>query len=343
MKSSNLLLVGGLACRLHQAYPWTQTCRTVVRQRTVSPSRLSETDGGAKSAEDPASLRVMVNGMPGPMASAAAEACLRKGLSLSPVAMTGPDIESSTITVHDDVTGRSADVRLIPANEDGLEEIKSSLAGIREAVGKENVLAIDYTHPSAVNGNAIFYAENDLPFVMGTTGGDRDKLMDDVVSRKAFAVIAPNMGKQIVAMQAGLEDLATKFPSAFAGYKLEVTESHQKTKADTSGTAKAVIDSLKTLSDDDFNIEKDIEMLRDDESSLAFGVSEDALNGHAFHTYTLTSPDGSVQFELKHNVEGRTVYAEGTADAVKFLATKVGSGEGKVYSMIDVLRSGGLE
>lgn len=299
----------------------------------------------SESEDDASALRIMVNGMPGPMATAAAEACLRKGLSLSPVAMTGPDVEPTTITVTDDVTGTSADVRLIPASDDGRAEILSSLAGIREAAGKENVLAIDYTHPSAVNANAIFYAENDLPFVMGTTGGDRDKLMEDMVSRKAFAVIAPNMGKQIVAMQAGLEDLAVKFPSAFAGYKLEVTESHQKTKADTSGTAKAVIASLKELSDDPFDLEEDIEMLRDDESSLAFGVSEDALNsGHAFHTYTLTSADGSVQFELKHNVEGRNVYAEGTADGVRYLASKVASGmEGKVFSMIDVLQAGALE
>mmetsp|Transcript_27113 Transcript_27113/g.54528 ORF Transcript_27113/g.54528 Transcript_27113/m.54528 type:complete len:336 (-) Transcript_27113:238-1245(-) len=293
---------------------------------------------------DSSALKIMVNGMPGPMATAAAEACLRKGLSLSPIAMTGPEIEPCTITVVDTVTDKSASVRLIPATDEGRDEIVSSLAGLREASGEKNILAIDYTHPSAVNANGVFYAENKLPFVMGTTGGDRDQLMSDMESRGAFAVIAPNMGKQIVAMQAGLEDLANKFPSAFAGYKLEVTESHQKTKADTSGTAKAVIGSLKKLSDDSFDLEKDIEMLRDDESSLAFGVSEDALKGHAFHTYTLTSPDGSVQFQLKHNVSGRTVYAEGTADAVKFLASKFHSGmDGKVFSMIDVLQAGALE
>eukprot|EP00574_Skeletonema_japonicum_P002110 CAMPEP_0201717762 /NCGR_PEP_ID=MMETSP0593-20130828/3444_1 /ASSEMBLY_ACC=CAM_ASM_000672 /TAXON_ID=267983 /ORGANISM="Skeletonema japonicum, Strain CCMP2506" /LENGTH=341 /DNA_ID=CAMNT_0048207897 /DNA_START=1 /DNA_END=1026 /DNA_ORIENTATION=+ len=309
-----------------------------MRAKATSIMQMSSGDG------DSSSLRIMVNGMPGPMATAAAEACLRKGLSLSPIAMTGPDIESSTITVSDDVTGKSAEVRLIPASDEGREDIVASLAGLRESVGAENVLAIDYTHPSAVNANGVFYAENKLPFVMGTTGGDREQLMSDMESRDAFAVIAPNMGKQIVAMQAGLEELAEKFPSAFAGYKLEVTESHQKTKADTSGTAKAVIGSLKKLSDDDFDLEEDIKMLRDDESSLAFGVSEEAMNGHAFHTYTLTSADGSVQFQLQHNVSGRTVYAEGTADAVKFLASKVKSGmEGKVFSMIDVLSEGALE
>lgn len=303
------------------------------------------TSGGSDGVVvDASALRIMVNGMPGPMATAAAEACLRKGLKLAPVALTGPNIEPRTITVSDATSGASADVRLVPATDEGRAEIVASMAGVRAAVGENNLLAIDYTHPSAVNDNAIFYAEHGLPFVMGTTGGDRDRLVEDVKSRKAFAVIAPNMGKQIVAMQAGLEDLASRFPSAFAGYKLEVTESHQSKKADTSGTAKAVISSLVRLSDGNFDAERDVKMLRDDESSLAFGVSEGALGGHAFHTYTYTSPDGSVQFELKHNVEGRTVYAEGTADAVKFLATKVATGmEGRVFSMIDVLQAGALE
>ncbi|KAL3787564.1 hypothetical protein HJC23_000052 [Cyclotella cryptica] len=341
MISSSLALLGSIAL-LH-------TTNGFAVHRTshcLSPSMTQSTTSLQMSTDsfDFSAIRVMVNGMPGPMATAAAEACLRKGLSLSPVAMTGPEIEPATITVYDPVSDSSASVRLIPATDDGREEIVSSLAGLREAVGENNLCVIDYTHPSAVNSNAVFYAENKLPFVMGTTGGDRDQLVTDMESRKAFAVIAPNMGKQIVAMQAGLEDLAIKFPSAFAGYKLEVTESHQKTKADTSGTAKAVIGSLKKLSDDGFDMEKDIEMLRDDESSLAFGVPEDALKGHAFHTYTLTSPDGSVQFQLKHNVSGRTVYAEGTADAVKFLMSKVHEGnDGRVYSMIDVLKAGALE
>lgn len=295
----------------------------------------------ALSMSDSSDVTIMVNGMPGPMATAAAEACLRKGLKLSPVAMTGPDIDPCTITVSDVVSGKSSTVRLIPSTE--VEEMEAAIAGASEAAGEKNLLAIDYTHPSAVNSNAQFYIDNKLPFVMGTTGGDREKLMADVTAAEHFAVIAPNMGKQIVAMQAALEELASKYPSAFAGYKLEVTESHQKTKADTSGTAKAVIDSLKVLSDDDFTYD-DIEMIRGDQEAMDFGVPEEGLNGHAFHTYTLTSSDGSVNFQLQHNVVGRTVYAEGTADAVKFLSQKLRTEpKGKVFSMINVLEAGALD
>jgi 4-hydroxy-tetrahydrodipicolinate reductase len=292
------------------------------------------------TGDDELDIHVMVNGMPGPMATAAAEACLRKGMKLAPVAMTGPDIDPMTIVVFDPITENSSEVRLIPSGEK--EELSKSIEGLKVSCGEKNVLAIDYTHPSAVNSNADFYVEQKLPFVMGTTGGDREKLMEGVNSAKHFAVIAPNMAKQIVAMQAALEDLAKKFPGSFASYKIACRESHQKTKADTSGTAKAVIDSLTDLSDDEFTYD-DIEMIRNDQGAIDFGVPEDAMNGHAFHRYTLTSADGTTQFALEHNVAGRTIYAEGTADAVKFLAGRVQEErDGKVYSMIDVLEAGGL-
>ena len=275
------------------------------------------------------------------MSTAAAEACLRKGLKLSPVAMTGPEVEPCEITVSDAVSGESATVRLVPSTD--IPEIESAIAGVKAAVGDLNLLAIDYTHPSAVNSNAKVYAENNLPFVMGTTGGDRD-LLHETVAGQVSCVIAPNMAKQIVAMQAALEDLASKYPGAFGGYRLRVVESHQKTKADTSGTAKAVVDSVKILSAIPEYSYDDIEMIRDDEASVEFGVPRDSLRGHAFHTYTLTSPDGSVEFQLRHNVAGRTVYAEGTADAVRFLAKKLRTVERPtVYSMINVLEEGALE
>jgi 4-hydroxy-tetrahydrodipicolinate reductase len=301
----------------------------------------SRTAGLQMSSDDGSDIHVMVNGMPGPMATAAAEACLRKGLKLASAAMTGPDVEPMTITVFDPVSKKSSEVKLIPSSQ--TEELKATIEGLKTSYGEKNLLAIDYTHPSAVNGNALLYVESKLPFVMGTTGGDREKLLSDVESANHFAVIAPNMAKQIVAMQAALENLASEYPGAFAGYKLACRESHQKTKADTSGTAKAVIDSLTQLSDDKFTYD-DIEMIRDDKEAVEFGVPEDAMKGHAFHTYTLISADGSTQFQLQHNVAGRSIYAEGTADAVKFLAKKVQTeSQGKVYTMINVLEEGALE
>ncbi len=45
--------------------------------------------------------------------------------------------------------------------------------------------------------NVEFYAHNGVPFVVGTTGGDREKLLADAQSAGCYAVIAPQMGKQV--------------------------------------------------------------------------------------------------------------------------------------------------
>ena len=82
---------------------------------------------------------------------------------------------------------------------------------------------------------------------MGTTGGDREALLRDVAAAGTYAVIAPNMGKQIVAFQTMMENMAEQFPGCFAGYTLKVVESHQRSKVDTSGTAKAVVASLQKM------------------------------------------------------------------------------------------------
>ena len=40
--------------------------------------------------------------------------------------------------------------------------------------------------------------------------------------------------------------------------------------------------------------QKDVELVRDEARQIGeMKVPKDALNGHAFHTYTVTSPDGS--------------------------------------------------
>ncbi|MBW2238662.1 MAG: dihydrodipicolinate reductase, partial [Deltaproteobacteria bacterium] len=70
-----------------------------------------------------------------------------------------------------------------------------------------------------------------------------------------------------------------------------------------------------------------------------WGIPEAYLEGHGWHTYRLDSGDKTVRFEFTHNVNGRDVYAQGTPDALIFLAKKVEDGAGGItFSMIDVLK-----
>lgn len=271
----------------------------------------------------------MVNGCTGKMGKAVIQAADSAGLNIVPVSF-GSEEESGTTV---EVCGKQITVR-------GPSERERALSSLFEE--NPNLIVVDYTVPAAVNDNAELYCRVGVPFVMGTTGGDRDLLYKTVEDSKVYAVISPQMGKQVVAFLAAMEIMAEQFPGAFAGYSLQVMESHQASKVDTSGTAKAVISCFQKLGVS-FDMDQ-IQMIRDPKQQIEMvGVPEEHISGHAFHLYHLTSPDETVSFEFQHNVCGRSIYAEGTVDAVLFLAKKVQSrADKRLYNMIDVLREGNM-
>jgi 4-hydroxy-tetrahydrodipicolinate reductase len=271
-------------------------------------------------------IKVMVNGLPGNVAQIVARHILKDSrFELLPYSMTGSEIQEFRHTIE------TLSLELIHP------DIKASKIGtIKEQQGP--FLSVDFTHPSAVNPNAEFYCQAGLPFVMGTTGGDRQKLMETVISSSIAAVIAPNMAKQIVGFQAMMEYAANTFPALFEGYTLEIKESHQDGKADTSGTAKAMVTYFNQLGVP-FSEDQIIKIRNPEIQQTQLGIDEEYLTGHGWHTYTLVSEDRTVRFEFTHNINGREIYGRGTLDALLYLSEKVKAGvKGKMFTMIDVLK-----
>lgn len=249
-------------------------------------------------------IKVIVNGLPGKMATEIAQAVINsKDMELLPYSLTGPEIDSKMIVL--DIC--------FPVTLYSPDEKDKLLSG-----GIPGII-VDFTHPSAINENVTFYTDNKISFVLGTTGFDFGLIIQKVMKAKMTAVVAPNMAKEIVAFQAMMEYAAENFPGAFKGYNLEVAESHQKTKADTSGTAKAVINSFNKLGVP-FTIDQ-IDKKRSEVDYEALGIPPEYWNGHGWHTYTLKKPDNSVFFQFTHNVNGREAYISGTLEAVRFLHT----------------------
>jgi 4-hydroxy-tetrahydrodipicolinate reductase len=159
-----------------------------------------------------------------------------------------------------------------------------------------------------------------------------------VESSAIAAVIAPNMAKQIVGFQAMMEYAADNFPDLFKGYSLEIKESHQQGKADTSGTAKAMVGYFNRLGLS-YSADEIIRMRDPEVQKSQWGIPQEYLSGHGWHTYSLVSEDQTVQFEFTHNVNGREIYVRGTVDAILYLSEKVQAGaRGKIFTMIDVLK-----
>lgn len=273
------------------------------------------------------SVKIMLNGLPGNVVATITTHALKDNrFIVLPYSLTGPDAASDNFSVGD------TEFELIKpdAREKRIAEIISQ---------EGSFITIDYTHPTAVNDNVKFYCNNNMPFVMGTTGGDRDLIRELVIQSAIPAVIAPNMAKQIVGLQAMMEYAAKTFPGLFKGFTLDVVESHQSWKADTSGTAKAMIKYFNELgvefSESEIKKERDPEVQKND-----WKIPAEYIDGHGWHTYTLDAADKSSKFAITHNISGRDIYAEGTLDGVLYLDKKISEGhKGCVFSMIDVLKN----
>jgi len=273
--------------------------------------------------------QVMVNGLPGKMSSEVLKVVLERGLDVVPYSLTA-ESQPDLLFRLQQINHCPSITLLKPTQRDS--EIRKIVRDY------PRLIAVDYTHPDAVNSNALFYQTYQIPFVMGTTGGDREQLIQSTLQSNTYAVIAPNMGKQIVALQTMLDKMAQSFPHLFQNYRLQVTESHQQNKADTSGTAKEIIQSFIKMGAH-FDVNTNLRMIRSPkEQQEELKIPTEYLSGHAFHTYRLTSPDNSVEIAFQHNVLGRNIYAQGTVDAVVFLWNKIQHKESKkLYNMMDVL------
>jgi len=298
------------------------------RKRTSGAVRGAVAHASGSTDRSPPWL--MVNDASGKMGSAVVEAIARRDLPLVHKSLTGTSGGKQISAPHHVTLHCPNEIDAVQY----LKDVKSSC--------DNNLIAIDFTVPDVVETMCELYVSAGVPFVLGTTGGDREWLAKRPEEAGVHAVVAPQMGKQVVALQAAMEQMASSFPGAFSGYSLDIVESHQPSKADTSGTAKSMVQSFNTLGVHPQVDESHVEKIRDEKQAIErMGVPEEFTSGHAFHTYTLTSPDENAQLQFKHNVCGRSIYAEGSVDAALFLAQQIASNSTKkTFSMIDCLRAG---
>jgi 4-hydroxy-tetrahydrodipicolinate reductase len=217
------------------------------------------------------------------------------------------------------------------------KHLKSILTHTKEDEGP--FIAIDFTAPAAVIPNAVSYIQTETPFLMGTTGGDRQFLKEMVREANIPAVIAPNMVSQIVMLGDMLKWAGQIYDKPLAGWTLQVIESHQASKKDPSGTGTAYAKLFQKLGAEiDITDPADFVVIRDREGSMEMGVPEEHLNGHGFHTYILRDPTGAVSINFEHNVLGREAYGPNVVKCVHFLHQKVANNESGFFEVSDVIR-----
>ena len=262
-------------------------------------------------------IPILMAGLPGKMATLVAEAVVqREDFDLLPIAMTSPRHNRTYMDIRDQR------IQLVDYCPNNLR------------LGR---ITIDFTTPQGVVLNTIHYTSLRIPFVMGTSGGNREEMEEMVRKSRTCAVIAANMDPQIISRQMDIEKFAEINPGVFRGTTVEITESHQKTKKDVSGTAiafKAQFERYGALPNGNITSIRDTR----DQESLGIPNPDD---GHAYHWVAVQSPSGEVIYQFNTAVSGRTSYVEGTLLAARFLSRQIDLGtEGQVFSMRDVLKGG---
>lgn len=262
-------------------------------------------------------IPVMVNGLPGNMATVAAEAIINnENTFIVPYSFTGEKHKGQRASV------RQTEIFLIAPDEmDVFARIKNAFPGM---------IIMDFTAPNAAEKNAMTYIANGIPFVMGTTGWNTEKVAKAIELGSIPAVIAPNLAFEITAIMEAFKFVSENFPGLMSSYSLNVVESHQEAKEDVSATAIAAVKILEP-----FGYKRKLVIsVRDKKMQAEMGIPEKNLSGHAYHTYVFLGEENA-EIMITHNIRGRGPYAEGAVKAAIFLSGK--KGIGRVFSVIDVM------
>jgi 4-hydroxy-tetrahydrodipicolinate reductase len=204
-------------------------------------------------------------------------------------------------------------------------DLRASLAGA-------DVL-IDFTRPEATLAHLAVCAELGVKAVVGTTGFDAaGKAEIARLAERTAIVFAPNMsvGVNVVLK---LLDMAARAMNE--GFDIEIVEAHHRNKVDApSGTAlqmgQVVADALgRDLKACAVYGREGVTGVRDP-STIGFAT---VRGGDIIGDHTVLFAGTGERIEISHKASNRTIYAQGSLRAARFLAAKSNG----LFGMGDVL------
>lgn len=149
-------------------------------------------------------------------------------------------------------------------------------------------------------------AKLDIPLIL--LSSDMQKELD-LLKPACRVQVVPNSSVEIQ----DYHKLVVEFYKKHPDWQATLTEYHQKSKTDTSGTALAIAKDIKV------SPEKILSIRDDKLAKLHFEIPEQNLNSYAIHqvTFNNSSTDLSQTFEIK--VFGRRTYTEGLIQLINWV------------------------
>ena len=203
---------------------------------------------------------------------------------------------------------------------------------LRSALAKADFL-IDFTRPEGTLAHLQVCAELGVKVVSGTTGfDDAGKAAIAAAAQKTAVVFAPNMSVGVNVTLKLLELAAQALPD----YDIEIVEAHHKHKVDApSGTAlkmgEVIAAAQNTALADRAVYERYGHTGARKAGSIGFATIR---GGDIVGDHTVLFAGTGERIEISHKSSSRAGYAEGSVQAVRFLA-KHSAG---LFDMFDVLK-----
>ena len=113
--------------------------------------------------------------------------------------------------------------------------------------------------------------------------------------------VIPNTSVDVINYKTGV----VNFWASHKDWSIRITEYHQQSKADVSGTA---IDIAQAI---DLPVSQIISIRNDQVAESDFGISLSAVGGYAIHNIEFTSPEDDMKQGFEIRVIGRATYTRG--------------------------------
>lgn len=189
---------------------------------------------------------------------------------------------------------------------------------------------VDFSHVNLTLEIIKYAVERHVPIVIATTGftEEQNKIIEEY-SKQVPIFKSANMSFDINLMCRILSEIAP----LFANTDIEITETHHRNKVDSpSGTALLLADSINKALDSKlkyvFN-RHDLSRKRGNDEIGFTSIRGGNIVGE--HTVQFFGPNDT--FEIKHTSYSRSVFAEGSIKAAKFIIDKPNG----LYSMNDLV------
>ncbi|MBP3597285.1 MAG: 4-hydroxy-tetrahydrodipicolinate reductase [Clostridia bacterium] len=188
---------------------------------------------------------------------------------------------------------------------------------------------IDFSIPKATFAILEFAKKNKIPTVIATTGfSDEENVLINKYSEEIPVFKSANMSYEINLMAKLVSNIAKNMPES----DIEIIETHHNRKIDSpSGTALILADSINATLNNEMNYEYNRHSKREKRTKKEIGIHS-IRGGTEVGKHSVIFFGQNESFEITHNVTSRSVFADGSIKAAKFLVNK----EEGFYNMNDL-------